>query len=562
MVCSSCAFDNPPGMRFCGMCGTPLPHKPMTAPGAHSTINLTRVPLDVREAAAGREQPRTSRQAVALERPPEYTSVAAPEPPKLDTPTPASAAMASEPPTRELVPDVPLDEYVKSFSYEPPLDAAEITMRGDEAVANTAPPPSTATAEKGPDGPEDTLPPNGNASAAPEDVDQRLGLEPESAAESRIARPRFLDINEPARPGRPLAMEAQAKQPSAASAREPAGPATTIGGPSFLGLNDPPQNWAEAVGVERGEYAPRRSHWRVWSALFVVLLFGFLGYLEWRAQVHQTYDGPVEVIRTKFHSLKQAVLAQLSEPPPPGSVAKPKIQGQPQPATSNAQPAEAQSPAGGTPAAENPQPVNKIDLDNPQQAQPLTPAPGQNAAPPPASEAPKPTSDNSAQKPAPEKGATAANRSTAPPAAKAASDATSSSAAKPVPGAEEMAKANDASDSAATAAWLWKATAKGNPEAPVQLANMYVEGNGVPRSCEQAVVLLKTAADKDNVLARNRLGSMYATGTCVPLDRVAAYRWYSAALKVNPDSPWTQQTRNAIWQQMSPEERAQAQKYK
>ena len=69
-----------------------------------------------------------------------------------------------------------------------------------------------------------------------------------------------------------------------------------------------------------------------------------------------------------------------------------------------------------------------------------------------------------------------------------------------------MAKAKNASDAAATAAWLWKATAKGNPDAPVQLADMYIKGEGVPRSCEQAMVLLKTAAAKENATARNRLG--------------------------------------------------------
>ena len=83
---------------------------------------------------------------------------------------------------------------------------------------------------------------------------------------------------------------------------------------------------------------------------------------------------------------------------------------------------------------------------------------------------------------------------------------------RPLPGADEMAKAKNASDSAAEAAWLWKATAKGNPDAPVQLADMYVKGDGVPRSCEQAVVLLKTAAEKENARARNRLAAMYAYG--------------------------------------------------
>ena len=122
-------------------------------------------------------------------------------------------------------------------------------------------------------------------------------------------------------------------------------------------------------------------------------------------------------------------------------------------------------------------------------------------------------------------------------------------------GAEEMAKANNASDSAAEAAWLWKATAKGNPDAPVRLADMYAKGDGVPRSCEQAMVLLKTAATKQNALARNRLASMYSSGTCVQRNRVEAYRWLVSALDANPNSDWARQNRTLLWQQMTPEER-------
>jgi hypothetical protein len=125
-----------------------------------------------------------------------------------------------------------------------------------------------------------------------------------------------------------------------------------------------------------------------------------------------------------------------------------------------------------------------------------------------------------------------------------------------------MAKAKNASDSAAAAAWLWKATAKGNSDAPVQLADMYVKGDGVPRSCEQAVVLLKTAAEKENARARNRLAAMYATGNCVSRNRVEAYRWVSSALATNPNSQWAQQNRDLLWQQMTPEERAAAGKYR
>ena len=40
MVCSACGFENDGEMRYCGMCGMPLPHRPLTTPGAQSTLTL------------------------------------------------------------------------------------------------------------------------------------------------------------------------------------------------------------------------------------------------------------------------------------------------------------------------------------------------------------------------------------------------------------------------------------------------------------------------------------------------------------------------------------------
>ena len=84
----------------------------------------------------------------------------------------------------------------------------------------------------------------------------------------------------------------------------------------------------------------------------------------------------------------------------------------------------------------------------------------------------------------------------------------------------------------------------------------------MPRSCEQAVVLLKTAAIKDNARACNRLASMYSTGICVERNHVEAYRWLSATLAADPNNQWAQQNRDLTWQQMTPEERALAEKYR
>ena len=131
---------------------------------------------------------------------------------------------------------------------------------------------------------------------------------------------------------------------------------------------------------------------------------------------------------------------------------------------------------------------------------------------------------------------------------------------KPVPGKEEMAQAKAAHDSAAEGAWLWKATAKGNPDAPLQLADLYISGHGVPQSCEQAMVLLKIAAAKNDARACSRLGSLYATGTCVPSDRVKAYNWLRSALHADPNNRTIQHDRELLWQQMTSEERALAER--
>jgi len=586
VVCSSCGFENPAAMRFCGMCGMPLPQRPITAPGAHSTLNFTRVPVDAKLASQERRTASGDRVGVLLETPAtdangaeiESASKTHPQPPSSTAP-PAST-VANEPAPKELVPDVPLDEYVQKFHYEPPKDPAEVTMRGDAHVAEPSTKPQVeATANKPPENilasssAAEVKPPVGAAPvASTEDVDARLGLEPESASEARIARPRFLDINEPPR-------EATENKNDKPKEVVPANSGTsTIAGPSFLGLNDAPQTWIQAVGVDEEYGRPRNSHWRAWLAVAVVLVIAALGVLEWRAQTTQTNNGPIEVVRTKFHDWRTAVEARYDgQPAPAGGDAnsKPEMQVQEQP-----KPADQQQ--GGSDTAGNataPQPAGSPadQMANNSAGQSTGAQPGAPPAASPNPPAAKPggaeSSDSAKAPPANQKKTAAADNSQATAEAAApekpkvkrstdAGDGQEVTTKQIAPGADELTKANNASDAAATAAWLWKSTAKGNPEAPVRLADMYIQGEGVPRSCEQAMVLLKTAAEKENAPARNRLASMYATGTCVQRNRVEAYRWLSSALTANPNSQWAQQNRDLIWQQMTPEERNQAQKYR
>ncbi len=610
MVCSACGYENQAGMRFCGMCGMPLPHRPLTTPGAQSTLNYTRVPVE-----SGLAEHETGAGSVSAAQ----TGVQQ-IPPANGNGTTASASYTSTealnqhstpvveaPPAKELVPDISLDEYVQRFRYEPPTDPSEVTMRGDAAPiveAQTSPTtassgeatPKEVTSASGMEAepidaeaiafrnkveaalhgrspaapieskpePEITPEPKVVAAAPPADsVVSRLGLEPESPSEERIQRPRFLDINEPPKESRPA----------------PSSGTSSIVGPSFLGLSDAPLIAAEGVSPEVEDDEPRPSHWRGYVAVAILLIFAVLGIVQWRAQAGQSGTGPLQIIKAKIDSWrhgseKPASTDQSATPTSSsGANSQPETQTAPQavapsptptaPGTTSSATSTTTSQAKGLPA-----PTTQLS------PAPAKPAASANSQSPPtinnsASAAPaeKPplasrgTASDESANPSSQPAPTTAENTPAKPARRTENSPVPASGAG-APGADEMLKAKNASDAAASAAWLWKATAKGNPEAPVQLADMYIKGNGVPRSCEQAVVLLKTAAEKENALARNRLASMYATGNCVGRNRVEAYRWLSAALAANPNSQWAQQNRDLIWNQMTPDEQAVAQKYR
>ena len=67
-------------------------------------------------------------------------------------------------------------------------------------------------------------------------------------------------------------------------------------------------------------------------------------------------------------------------------------------------------------------------------------------------------------------------------------------------------------DSAEAAQWLWKAVGKRNLEATLALSDLYVRGDGVPKSCDQARLLLDAAARKGAKAAAQRLRNLPASG--------------------------------------------------
>jgi hypothetical protein len=67
-------------------------------------------------------------------------------------------------------------------------------------------------------------------------------------------------------------------------------------------------------------------------------------------------------------------------------------------------------------------------------------------------------------------------------------------------------------DSRVAALWLWKAISKKNSAAMIALSDLYLRGDGVPKSCDQARMLLDAAARKGETAAAERLRHLQAFG--------------------------------------------------
>jgi hypothetical protein len=112
----------------------------------------------------------------------------------------------------------------------------------------------------------------------------------------------------------------------------------------------------------------------------------------------------------------------------------------------------------------------------------------------------------------------AQERKTEKPAATAAAAPIPSTAANAAgDGGEELAMAQHylngpGHDSAEAAKWLWKSIAKQNAEATLLLADLYLKGDGVSKNCDQARVLLDSAARKGVSGAGERIRNLQAFG--------------------------------------------------
>ena len=274
-----------------------------------------------------------------------------------------------------------------------------------------------------------------------------------------------------------------------------------VSGPSFLGLADP------APGS--GDYLledPPSGAWRAWAVLLLLVLLGVLGYLQWKTNWR----------------------AQPSSPPPAQS------------SPSDSQPQGKASPASdatGIPAASQ----QAASLHDPFFEVSKTRDKGKPAA----------ASDKNAaeeKESPPDKGRGAA----------AGDDPPEKPKEQPAARPEHKPRSHLRNPAAERSTTEASATAESQSDAMVLMAQRYLYGQGVRRDCDQAMVYLRAANQKASAAARSQMGALYATGYCLPLDRVRAYQWFTSALNLEPSNPALQRERNNLWAQMSSDERQQA----
>jgi hypothetical protein len=226
---------------------------------------------------------------------------------------------------------------------------------------------------------------------------------------------------------------------------------------------------------------PRRSY-RLYIGAAMALLIGFLAYRAWRAEqptLFSAHTAPqVPAVASDGSSApaaeRRADLPQANPASTPASQPNASSQPQAAPSSGNSAPrSNASSSAANSSAASE----NGVE-----EAAEKAPAPARTTPPSPQSQ--------------------------------------SNDEATTMGGWSELAMAKNylngtggkEQNSAEAAAWLWKAVSKQNAEASTLLAELYMKGEGVSKSCDQGRVLLDAAARKGRKDAAERLSHLGAFG--------------------------------------------------
>jgi hypothetical protein len=231
--------------------------------------------------------------------------------------------------------------------------------------------------------------------------------------------------------------------------------------PSFASLSADSDS-EDADGLFQYESRPRHSY-RLYIGLALAIILGFLVYKTWRgnASLFASHNAPAPVPQEQTNPAQSAPPA--TSPPPAPATAQPP----------NVNPSSASQTAS---APSTPEPA------------PAKPA------------ASKPAASRASH-------ASAANSSPANSAEQLGGAAQLAVAEKYLNGRPGTAR-----DPREASVWLWKAVAQKNPTATLLLSDLYLHGEGVSKSCDQARLLLDAAARKGNAAAAERLRNLPAFG--------------------------------------------------
>jgi hypothetical protein len=272
-----------------------------------------------------------------------------------------------------------------------------------------------------------------------------------------------------------------------------------ITGPSFLGLSDPETaEDSELAYLYEDDVHP--GHARQWIAALIAIAFaGFIVY-EW----HQNPEWQSNIVGRAQQVWQQRKAAPAAANPPQVQTS----------ASPPAQAAPSSAPAAATVAG---------------------------AAGPAQNQDQRPEKNTGVQ-------------TGAGPVEKQQSDDAAKQQVEPNPSAEKNEEANFSPEESPAL------VRSGGPDnALVTKADGYLYGHGgVPKNCDQALVYLHTAADRGNTTALSKLGGLYATGNCVPLDRARAYNWFTKARAAGDHNVWIERNMSMLWNAMTPEEKARA----
>ncbi len=120
-----------------------------------------------------------------------------------------------------------------------------------------------------------------------------------------------------------------------------------------------------------------------------------------------------------------------------------------------------------------------------------------------------------------------------------------------------LSKSASKGDKAALAQLTTRAN-NGDAAAQLNLGNLYVKGEGVPKDAALAVSWYRKAADQGDADAQNSLGVQYYAGVGVPKDLVLSYMWRNLAAAQGHGV--AKLVRDYMEKKMTPAEIAEAQK--